>query len=168
MRMIPYFLEDDDGAVVTTDKDGNPKEVHITISGDPRPLQCPRYHMVNGRVVMYNPDQSIMRIFQRVLTEALGQRKDQVLFLEGSFFSLNLQFNVLCPPSHFTSGGNLKPGVPLFPRAGGGVDNYNKFVLDAIKSIIYVDDKTVTCLISQKKFADNNQGKTIIVVTKIN
>ena len=165
--MVPYFLGSEDGAVITTNRQDVPLEVHISISGDPRPQQRPRYRVLQGRVVIYSPDRRNIRIFRNAVRDALGLSKKSTIFGEDAFFEVDVHFNLRRPPSHFTRAGDLKAGVPIFPLAEGDVDNFDKFVLDGLQGVLYSDDRAVITLRSHKRYTDNQVGNTTIVVKRI-
>ena len=166
--MIPYFLSENDCAIVTMDKFSRPEEVHLTLSGDPRPQGCPRYSVRGGRIIIYNPDTPSLRLFRRVVREALGTSARSFVFPETAYCQVDVTIEIRRPPSHYTRAGKLRAGMPLFPTAGGDIDNYDKFVLDGLQGVVYADDRMVAILYSTKKWSSTNQGKTIITVQKLN
>eukprot|EP00957_Ditylum_brightwellii_P204562 15339818-Ditylum_brightwellii.AAC.1 len=56
MYMLPYFLYDENGTIITTDCNCDPQEVHIIINIDLCLQACPQNYLHNDKIVLYNPD----------------------------------------------------------------------------------------------------------------
>eukprot|EP00957_Ditylum_brightwellii_P174574 13292902-Ditylum_brightwellii.AAC.1 len=123
--------------------------VHITISSDPCPQDHPQSYLCNSKIVLYNPDSCYICLFHYKVQDALSLQKAFCIFGYPALFQAEVNFAIHCPPLHFTCTGLFRPGAPLFPTTGGGIDNYEKMGIN---------------LVSQKKFSDNNQGKTTITI----
>ena len=163
--MTPYFVSPADTGILVLDSDGASEEMHITVSGDPRPQQCPRSRVIHGRVMVFNPDVRIVERFKTCVRMVLGITEyHPLVFPQGAYVKLDVHVKVRRPPSHYSRGGHLKPNLPLFPTTNGDVDNYDKFVMDGLQGIAYHDDRYVVNLQTSKAWAKGRAGKTKVVV----
>ena len=78
--------------------------------------------------------------------------------------SMHLVFRLSRPKSHFIGGkrgpGRVKPSMKA-ADIRCDLDNLAKFVMDALQKIIYVDDKQVAKMISEKIYDDDEHTGAI-------
>eukprot|EP00957_Ditylum_brightwellii_P143886 10964643-Ditylum_brightwellii.AAC.1 len=65
-----------------------------------------------------------------------------VVFDESAHLKLTILFQIRCPSSHYRHRGNLVADAPHYPTACG-IDNYVKFVMDGMQSVVYPDNRCV-------------------------
>ena len=70
--------------------------------------------------------------------------------------ALRLLFKIKRPKSHYNSKGELKPTASFLPDKRPDLDNYIKFVLDALNGILYKDDAQIVIIFAKKKYADHS------------
>ena len=68
------------------------------------------------------------------------------------------------PQNHFLADGSRRGDAPEHYTGTGDVDNYVKFILDALHGVVVVNDKQVMGVSGIKKYADGMVGRTTIVV----
>ena len=94
------------------------------------------------------------------------------MFDASDHLSVSIVVWMPCPLSDF-AGRNQSTGARIatgpFSNALGDIDNFAKFVLDALTNVVYVDDRQVVILKSVKT-SDNtgmSNGSTEVLVRKI-
>jgi Holliday junction resolvase RusA-like endonuclease len=146
--MIPYFVADEDAAVEVLATDGSLHQIRFEISGDPRPLERPRFARMLHRIgrsypLMYNPSRRIIRNFKAAAREVLLiQPGETTAFSNQDYLEVDCWFVFSRPPSHFNNDGSLREDAPRFPLVSD-VDNMGKLVLDALEGILYPNDKRI-------------------------
>lgn len=176
--MVRFNWNQNDPSVV------NNERLLFFIRGNPVPMPRPRVvhgSLRTGRnhffgragVRFYNPAAGHIRDFQQAMTRMLDTLQvDQSPFVFNRSVPLKIRvvFHIPRPGYHFTSNtGTIAPhyqGTSI-PRRQGDLDNYAKFVLDAMNGIVYGDDTQVMILVAMK-LNDNdlaNGGRTEIDVT---
>lgn len=103
-------------------------------------------------------------------------RQTAMQLLQGTNFSVpganfdgevHMVYYLARPKSHFRGnkfGNPLRPSATRVSRMGGDLDNYIKFTMDALKGIIFEDDKQVIELHAKKAIAQDGIPKTVVKV----
>jgi len=82
---------------------------------------------------------------------------------------LHLWFGLGRPVNHFGTGknsGKIKDSSPAFPAVMPDIDNYEKFILDCMNGIVFVDDRQVVSIRSDKRYTLN--PRTEVNITELN
>ena len=77
--------------------------------------------------------------------------------------SMTIEVYIDRPKSHFGTGRNsdkVKESAPAYPISRPDLDNYIKFVFDALNGVFYKDDSQVVHIESIKEY--NQEPKTIV------
>lgn len=137
----------------------------FVVRGEPIPLSRPRM----GRQGFYNPDAKAETDFRnqckhQVTEEWFGEMK-RIFDDEANpvapkrieheyYITMKIDFYVAIPKSDTLIDAYLKDIGKIKPTARiGDVDNYIKFVLDAMHEVIYSDDKHVTRIVAEKHYS---------------
>ena len=148
---------------ITLDAEENPvgtvpSALELTIYGDPPAQQRHRIawkkRAMKGRRFpwVYDPSAGIKLEYKQKVREALLDFGVYSL----PFFTPNgpptrettdglnakMKFFLSRPPSHFLSTGGLREDAPHYPR-GKDIDNLEKFAMDALQGIIYLNDASI-------------------------
>jgi Holliday junction resolvase RusA-like endonuclease len=161
-RLVPYFVGEDDAAVTILGPDHrHVQEINFEISGDPRPLQRPRWaRRWFKRIITYNPSWRMQKQFKNAAREVMFLRpSDNPVFNERTYLEVNCCFVIKRPMNHFTNAGNLRADAGRFPE-NSDVDNLAKFVLDALQGILYPDDRRIVVLFAIKTYPSQNDPRT--------
>eukprot|EP00978_Attheya_sp_CCMP212_P005444 scaffold12214_cov33-Attheya_sp.AAC.2 len=142
--MIPYHVADEDAAVkVLAMDDGSLDQIEFEISGDPRPLQRPRFVRMLRSLgcsypLMYNLSRRIINNFKAAAREVLLlQPGDRTVFSNQDYYlEMDCSFIIKRPRSHFNMDGSLRKDALCFLLVSD-VDNMGKLVLDALEGILY-------------------------------
>ena len=140
-------------------------EADFTVHGEPIPLSRPRM----GRRGFYNPDakaeedfksqckhqvsEEWFREIKRIIDDEenpVGPKKVEHEY----YVTMTIDFYVAIPKSDTLTDAYLKDIGKIKPTARiGDVDNYIKFVLDAMHGVLYSDDKHVTRIVAEKHYS---------------
>ena len=145
------------------------ENLRFSVSWDPRPQRCHRYaRNGSGGVYAYNPDAGHIGYFRRAIRSIMGLTTNSDVVFDGSaHLKLTVLFQIRRPSSHYRRRGNLVADAPHYPTACD-IDNYVKFVMDGMQSVVYPDDRRVHFVSAAKVFATNDQvGKTYISLQRI-
>lgn len=140
-------------------------EADFTVRGEPIPLSRPRM----GRRGFYNPDAKAEEDFKsqckHQVTEEWHREMKRIIDDEENpvgpkkveheyYVTMIIDFYVAIPKSDTLTDAYLKDIGKIRPTARiGDVDNYIKFVLDAMHDVIYSDDKHVTRIVAEKHYS---------------
>jgi len=131
--------------------------MELTIPGKPVALKRHRHTSRNGRIFNYDPSKA---------DKANFLKKVQYLAPEVPFYeaiSMSIDVYIGRPKSHFGTGRNsekIKESAPAYPIGRPDIDNYIKFVLDALNGVFYRDDSQVVHIESVKEYS--TEPKTIV------
>eukprot|EP00957_Ditylum_brightwellii_P023920 1803416-Ditylum_brightwellii.AAC.1 len=110
MSFVPHFAHQND-EIFQVGTHGDVEDLKVTVSGDPRPQQCPRVTRTawNGSkcVHAYNPDATHVRNFRRALGTLLGLpafTNTPPAFARAADLKLTVLFQVRHPESHYRAG----------------------------------------------------------------
>jgi Holliday junction resolvase RusA-like endonuclease len=81
--------------------------------------------------------------------------------------SIELEFNMPRPKSHFGTGknaGNLKPTAPKYHLHTPDLDNLVKFVLDAMNGKFYDDDSQIISIVCKKTLSPDSDSGTVVII----
>lgn len=140
-------------------------EAEFVVHGEPIPLSRPRM----GRRGFYNPDAKAEADFKsqckHQVTEEWFREMKRIIDDEENpveprrieheyYVEMRIDFYVAIPKSDTLTEAYLKDVGKIRPTARiGDVDNYIKFVLDAMHDVIYSDDKHVTKIVAEKHYS---------------
>ena len=172
VRMVPAFdpgvysfLQDDLKAYVQA------RKVHFVIRGRPFVMERARHY---GSAVVSPSTEKIaqFKVATRAMLDFAGARDGMPMFDASDHLSVSIVVRMPRPLSDF-AGRNRLTGARIatgpFSNALGDIDNFAKFVLDALTNVVYVDDHQVVILKSVKT-SDNTgmlNGSTKVLVEKI-
>jgi Holliday junction resolvase RusA-like endonuclease len=135
--------------------------MELIINGKPIPLKRHKHTTRNGRIFNYDPSKA---------DKANFLKKVQNLAPEDPLYgavSVSLEVYLVRPKSHFGTGRNskiLKDNAPKYPiissKENADIDNYIKFVFDALNGVFYKDDGQIVHLESIKEYS--TEPKTIV------
>ena len=131
--------------------------MELIIPGKPIALKRHRHTTRNGRIFNYDPSKA---------DKANFLKKVQILAPEDPLYgaiSMSVEVYIDRPKSHFGTGRNsdkVKDSSPIYPISRPDLDNYIKFVFDALNGVFYKDDSQIVHLESEKEYAP--EPKTIV------
>lgn len=138
----------------------------LTITGKPIPKARPRARLIRGR-------KPFVSIYDSQKAETAGVQKQLKLIFKSEPFltplSLSVDFYIQRPRSHYGTGrnvGKLKPSAPKCNIKKPDIDNYIKFIMDAMNGIVYKDDSQVVCVKAWKLYAEEEE-KTVISIEEL-
>jgi Holliday junction resolvase RusA-like endonuclease len=137
-----------------------PAGISLVVNGKPIPQQRPR---ISRAGYIYNPSKDEQNTFSAKLIPFAHAEP-----LSGPL-KVVLQFYFKRPLSHYGTGRNaatLKHQAPHWNDTTCDVDNLAKFVLDAMNTIIYHDDRQITHLTVTKVYTEDAE-RVEISVTKL-
>ena len=152
--------------------DEDPTNAVVIIDGRP---QVQRRHLRSPRGHTYDPSAGAKREFARRVEEMMGNAGvgPAPVFQPGIRLMAKLIFKIPRPNSHFVGGqrgGAIRAEFrcPFSPSLGD-VDNYVKFVLDALNGVLYHNDRQIHALIAVRCNDDSavGVGRTEVVLSKI-
>jgi Holliday junction resolvase RusA-like endonuclease len=138
----------------------------VTIHGKPVPQ--PRYR--TGRGGTYDPSEKHKKALRRLLLKKISKKyTGQVPIFGSERVGIKMVFRLRRPNSHFVGGKRqgcaYKPEAPdAYPTSRPDIDNLEKFILDVLNGIGYIDDGQVVFNCTTK-ILDNTgdcQGATTI------
>lgn len=156
-----FYTDSNDSIHIVTERSiTEMKKVHFTIRGDPVPMQR---HRTTKKGRVYSPSSSTQQKFRSTVQEVLKLNGSSVF----PFFSASEKVKLIVAfqlkhPKH--------PHKGRKGRMGGDVDNYVKFVMDAINGVVYDDDSQVVILQAMKLYRlgdDCTVGSTEVRVDKL-
>ena len=167
--MAQYNFEMEERFLISPDINGN---VHVSIRGTPHPSQAiravrPRFQLRQTRqgnhVQFFQPHTAAMNRFIATITQHLPHQ-DHPIFHNNEALQFVGTFKMRRPASHFRPGmeriaANIRPermGERIYCTAVPDLDNMLKFVLDALKNLIYTDDRQVVRIDAIKIY--DNEG----------
>lgn len=131
--------------------------MELIIPGKPIALKRHRHTTRNGRIFNYDPSKADKANF---LKKVQNMAPEVPLY---EAISMVVEVYIDRPKSHFGTGRNsdkVKESAPAYPISRPDIDNYIKFVLDALNGVFYKDDSQVVYLESIKEY--NQEPKTIV------
>ena len=158
--------------IVIRQTNGETTDVVLLIDGAP---SVQRRHGVSGRGHIFDPSAADKRHFKdRVahMKANSGVGAEPMFHRDDDLF-VKAVFRIPRPARHFVGNrvGNAVRALfeGVFSRRNGDIDNYAKFVLDAMNSSVYVDDRQVAALLAIKcnDCTTENVGSTEIRVAKM-
>eukprot|EP00957_Ditylum_brightwellii_P156175 11887543-Ditylum_brightwellii.AAC.1 len=172
MPSVPYFTHQND-EIFQVGAYSGVEDLKVTVSGDPRQQKHTRVTRTawnrSGHVHAYNPDATHVHNFRRAIETVLGLTaftSTPPAFARAADLKLTVLFQVCCPKSQYRAG-RLVSGAPIYPT-NADIDNYVKFIMDAMQSIIYYDDCRIHIMNSAKIFTiEGHVGRTFIHIQKI-
>ena len=133
-----------------------PQEIYFEVSGVSQPKKCAAY----GRHFQcYNPsklaEQEFVGVVQSLCERSLGSVPK---FAADALVKVRIDFFFPC---NCTSN-----RVERKILATADIDNLCKFVLDALNTVLYADDRQVVALSASKAFdAENTKGRTAVTLS---
>lgn len=178
----PVFIQDEANTVA-----------HFTVLGRPTPQPRPMFVMRGGarggggqrtgrgRFVghVFNPGRRHRAAFERDVRDQVRRALESqgIAFpAAGTLFqdrrarlAVEIAFRTRRPNSHFINGNRDRPLIAGHEDdipTGGDIDNFAKFVLDAMNNLIFPDDRHVVALVLTRLWAEdpNSNGSTTVVV----
>jgi hypothetical protein len=155
-----YRIDPTETAEIELDRSGSGTAVMVlfTVQGKPSPLMTARFRFRKyGRAITaWNPSADLQASFLKAAKDALSFHAVPV-FPDQSIY-VRVVFWIRRPAFHFIASnrgpGRLKPQfqdqMAFLPRKSLDADNLAKFVLDALKGLLYTDDSQVVNLVSVK------------------
>ena len=134
-------------------------DIDFEIVGEPVPLGR---HRLSGKHI-YNPSSKLQRIFLETCRPKLPNTP-----LEGPL-EAQLGFYFKRPLAHYRSGklsSVMKENAPLWHTQRKDLDNCVKFVLDALNSVAYLDDRQIVALRCVKYYADT-EPKSVVKIRRL-
>lgn len=136
------------------------------VVGKPRPQPRPRFAKHTGHAYKSKSAAAYETAFRRAAMQLLQGTNFSV---PGANFDVEVHmvYYLARPKSHFRGnkfGNPLRPSATRVSRMGGDLDNYIKFTMDALKGIIFEDDKQVIELHAKKAIAQDGIPKTVVKV----
>jgi Holliday junction resolvase RusA-like endonuclease len=129
------------------------QQIKFTIFGNPKSWKRHKTAMTkSGYVRHYDPGEIDKSNF---LAKAMEHRPKEPL---KNPLILTLFFNIARPKSHYRTGknaGKLKDSAPISCTTRPDLDNYVKFVLDALNGVFWIDDAQVFSLYASKTYSSN-------------
>lgn len=136
--------------------------ISISIPGTPIAKKRPRFSVRGGKPRTYSDQHTEEGIFLNHVRASLPPGFEP---LQGPL-SAEFEFWVPRPKSHFGTGRNadrLKPSAPLFPTKKPDIDNLEKFALDCLNALAFVDDQQIVQTHSCKLWSPKRlPGMTVI------
>lgn len=140
-----------------------PETIEITIAGPPVPQKRHRHVRQGGYIRVYDPSQKDKEILCKKVKEIALQYGYKWNLSPTDRYKVSILFYTPLPSSsqrrknllEWTQQHTAKPDL----------DNLEKFVLDALKETLWLDDQQIIQLASSKIFTDN--PRTVIKVVKI-
>lgn len=143
--------------------------VSATINRKPLPLQRGIATVKpSGKIRVVNAQAKYIKQFRDDVRKQMGSLPVP-LFSNNEPVSLTVIVNIRRPNCHFVNGkrsNQLKNNMVNCRVTGGDIDNYLKFVLDALNHTVYHDDKQVCRLYVEKRWAmeSESEGSTSFTV----
>ena len=149
--------------MIVWDDHQNNQFLSFTITGDPQSQQRHRIALMTcsqqrrSKPVIYDPSSILKKRYAAAVTSAMVEHglvlphflsaghQDQGLIMEAHYFLER-------PPSHYTGAGLLKVSAPRYPMKKD-IDNLEKFVLDALQSVMYNNDNMVRKSQNEKSYS---------------
>lgn len=141
----------------------------LTRSVRPIPMPRPRNRMLpGGRFAVYNPATHQIHAC-RVWLRTVFEGRTIPLYAPVLPVAVSFTFRIRRPNSHFQGGDRMRPLRPEFRRrrvGAGDLDNFAKFILDAMNGVLFHDDSQVTSLTVCKLWDEDADGvgSTTIVI----
>ena len=140
------------------------KAISFVVRGPPDAQARPKFLKLRrtgdwkarNAIRVYDPSSKRKREYARAVTKAMEEMgiprpfftsgyNDSGLVMEATFFEER-------PRYHYKRRGSLKKGVADYPK-NKDVDNMEKFVMDALKGVVYNDDNMVRQNVSVKHYS---------------
>ena len=145
------------------------EECVAVVPGKPEPMPRPRFwqHVVNTA----RPQQ---KAFAAVVKDQIVQARDGVVFGRKDLLHVEICFFMRRPNTDFRGAirgeGRLKSNLSHFLVIKPDIDNLSKFVLDALRGVLYVDDDQIVKLTAYKLRDSTGtcEGRTEVRVSKFN
>lgn len=145
------------------------KLVTATIHQKPLPLRrCVATYSKQGKIRIVQPHARHLDAFRDAVKLQLDHETFPVFSIEVSVL-VSIYIFIRRPNYHYVGckrTNELKKDMADCHVTGGDIDNYIKFVLDALNKTVYADDKQVSSVFCEKRWEldHNSDGKTSIVV----
>ena len=123
----------------------------LTINGIPKAQKRPKFTTVNGHARAYDPS---AKDKQDVLAQIRAEAPEKPCT---NALCMSLTFYIPRPKSHYGTGKNrgvLKKSVPEYVITRPDIDNYIKFILDAMNGLYFKDDSQICMISAVKKYAE--------------
>jgi Holliday junction resolvase RusA-like endonuclease len=152
--------------------------VTFTVDGNPVPLARPvlsRTGKASGRVWLHDPNKEKKLAFRNTVRQKLfGEGEERILFPLHSPIAIDIVFLIPAPKNHFVGvdrdrGELKKSSVGLWPSKPD-IDNLDKFVLDALQGLLFVNDGQVVEQHIWKAYDHSPpfQGRTKVTIRRAN
>ncbi len=131
--------------------------MELIIPGKPIALKRHRHTTRNGRIFNYDPSKADKANF---LKKVQNMAPEDPVY---GAISMTIEVYIDRPKSHFGTGRNsdkVKESAPAYPISRPDLDNYIKFVFDALNGVFYKDDSQVVHTESIKEYS--TEPKTIV------
>lgn len=127
------------------------QQIEFTIFGNPVALKRHRTVRTKNFIRQYDPSFNDKQDF---LAKTMEYRPEEPL---KSALMVSLFFNIARPKSHYRTGKNagvLKDNAPIACTKRPDIDNYVKFVMDALNGVFWIDDSQIFSLYSVKQYSE--------------
>jgi Holliday junction resolvase RusA-like endonuclease len=124
--------------------------LHLEVLGEPTAQPRPRFRVLNGRPLIYDPSQASKRRFKAALRQALSELGVATLPLfpgNGRKFIANFWFYI---------NNEMKDN-----------DNLQKYILDVLQGVVYSNDRFVFDILSKKRIVPKGSEMTKIEIKEL-
>jgi len=137
-------------------------EIVLNIPG--KPIAKKRHRIVHKTGHIYDPN---AKDTARVITQCLIPQSRGYEIFTGALF-VKFEFVFKRPKSHYGTGRNkdkLKKSAPVFCNVVQDFDNLEKFVCDAMNTVIYGDDRQIVQSMTWKRWG--SVARSLITVRQL-
>ncbi len=148
----------------------NQRTIQINVPGKPIALSRPRFRRVGKYVQCYNSQIDEENTFKNNVKAALSEEDSAFLvdlLTSGKQFYVSIGCVFYVPVQKNCSKKVLaqKLNNEIRPAIRPDIDNYLKFVLDAIHNVIYLDDSCVTDILhTSKRYSEDPHTELTIII----
>lgn len=121
--------------------------------------QRPRMCRINGRNVVYTPQQTVK---YEKLVKASYVAESKIFFNENVPLEISIMALFPVPKSKSNGQKHLMLSGAIFPTRKPDSDNIIKIILDALNGVAYHDDSQVCKIFFEKRYAEVPEVKVII------
>ena len=127
--------------------------IDVFVPGVPVPQGSAKAYVHGGRAVVTS-DNARLRPWRSTVTAAIAAIEPDV---ETGPVEVTLDFTFARPASHFGKRG-LRGTAPDFPAVRPDIDKLCRAVMDALSSVVWVDDRQVARLVASKRWPDEGEA----------
>ena len=145
------------------------RDIQLTIFEGPVPKSRPKAVKYKTTLRLFNPSKWKEEGFAASVRSVMGGLLGNGTYYADDFIELSIHFRFRRPNDHFVNSKRdaavVKEDVARFPTMSD-LDNLAKFVMDALKGVLYKDDRTIVRLVVEKSWDEvpTSPGSTTIQV----